>query len=45
MILNNLMESSNSGTLGNAEYPFIAIALRSTLTGVVATGRTELFDF
>ena len=32
MTLNNLMVcSSNAGALGNAEYPFIAIAPRSTL--------------
>ena len=31
--------SSNAGALGNAEYPFIAIPPRSTLTGMVAPDR------
>ena len=32
-------EQCDGEALGNAEYPFIAIALRSTLTGVVAPDR------
>ena len=41
---------SNVRTLGNEEKPFIGIALRSTLAGVVAPnrvlsmGQIELFD-
>ena len=39
MTLNNLIGYSNAGALGNAEYPFIVIAPKSTL---VASDRVLL---
>ena len=46
MTLNNLMmRSSNAGALGNAEYPFIAIALLCQLgPGVAAPDRVLAMD-
>ena len=40
MTLNN----QNTGALGNAEYPFIAIISRSTLTGMVDPDRVVSMD-
>ena len=43
MTLNNLIGSSNAGALGNAEYPFVAIAPRVVAPDwVLSIGQIEL---